>query len=77
MMAVYPSEGFAPYMQQLENSSWSQYYMYFVRKTILNGNNYHLDGASSKFMMHLTGINLQILKPRMALLGYPPVFFGG
>ena len=43
MITEYPSEGFKPYVQRLENSSWSQYYMYFVRKTILNGNNYQLD----------------------------------
>ena len=43
MTVVYPSEGFTPYVQRLENSCWSQYYMYFVRKIILNGNNYQLD----------------------------------
>ena len=48
MTAVYPSEGFIPYVQRLENSSWSQYYMYFVRKTILNGNNYQLDRCFPK-----------------------------
>jgi len=27
---VSPSEGFVPFVQRLENSSWSQYYMYYV-----------------------------------------------
>jgi len=43
MMTVYPSEGFTPYVQQMENSNWLQYYMFFIRKIILNGNNYQLD----------------------------------
>ena len=30
MTAVSPSEGFVPFVQRLENSSWSQYYMYYV-----------------------------------------------
>ena len=34
-------------------------------------------GVSPRFMMRLTGTNLQILKPRMASLSYPLVFFGG
>jgi len=51
--------------------------MFFIQKTILNGNNYQLDRCFPKIHLRLTGINLQILKPRMASLGYPPVSFGG
>ena len=43
MTAVSPSEGFVPFVQRLENSSWSQYYMYYVRKAILSSSNYQLD----------------------------------
>ena len=30
MTAVPSSEGFVPFVQKLENSSWSHYYMFFV-----------------------------------------------
>ena len=40
--SVSASEGFDPFVQRLENSSWSQYYMYYVRKTILSSSNYQL-----------------------------------
>ena len=30
MTAVSSSEGFVPFVQRLENSSWSRYYMYYV-----------------------------------------------
>jgi len=43
MMAVPLSAGFVPFVQKLENSSWSNYYMFFVRKCILNASNYQLD----------------------------------
>ena len=43
MTAVSPSEGFVHFMHRLENSSWSQYYMYYFRKIILNNSNYQLD----------------------------------
>jgi len=43
MMAVYSSEGFILFVQRLERSSWLQYYIFFIRKTILNGNDYQLD----------------------------------
>ena len=43
MTAVSPSEGFIPFVQKLENSSWSNYYIFFVRKCILNASNYQLD----------------------------------
>jgi len=43
IMAVSPSEGFIPFVQRLENSSWSQYYMYYIRKAILSSSNYQLD----------------------------------
>jgi len=36
MTAVPLSEGFVPFVQKLENSSWSNYYMFFVQKCILN-----------------------------------------
>jgi len=43
MTAVPSSVGFVPFMQKLENSSWTHYYMFFVRKSILNISNYQLD----------------------------------
>ena len=44
MTTVPLSEGFVPFVQRLENSSWSCYYMFFVRrKCILNASNYQLD----------------------------------
>ena len=33
-------EGFVPFVQRLENSNWIQYYMFFIRRTILSGSNY-------------------------------------
>ena len=48
IMAVSVSEGFTPYVQQLENSGWLHYYMFFIRKTILIGNNYQLDKCFPK-----------------------------
>jgi len=77
MTAVSASEGFTPFVQRLENSGWLQYYMFYIRKMILNGNNYQLGTASLRFMMHLMGTNLQIWLAQMALLGYPPASFGG
>ena len=41
--AVSPSEGFIPFVQRLENLSWSHYYMFFVRRSILSSSNYQLD----------------------------------
>ena len=46
MTAVSASEGFTPYVQRLENSGWLQNYMFYIRKTILNGCNYQLDRCS-------------------------------
>ena len=43
MTVVPPSVGFVPFVQKLENSSWSNYYIFFVRKCILNTLNYQLD----------------------------------
>ena len=43
MTAVSASEIFMPFVQRLENSSWLQYYMFYIWKTILNGGNYQLD----------------------------------
>jgi len=43
MMTVSPSEGFIPFVQRLESSSWSQYYIFYVRKIILSSSNYQLD----------------------------------
>jgi len=37
------SAGFVPFVQKLENSSWTQYYMFYVQKSILNISNYQLD----------------------------------
>jgi len=43
MSGVPLSAGFVPFVQKLENSSWTHYYMFFVRKSILNILNYQLD----------------------------------
>ena len=43
MITVSASEGFVRFVQWLESSRWLQYYMFYIRKTILNGANYHLD----------------------------------
>ena len=43
MTAVPLSVGFVPFVQKLENSSWTHYYMFFIRKSILNISNYQLD----------------------------------
>ena len=48
MTAVPLSEGFVLFMQKLENSSWTHYYMFFVRKSILNISNYKLDRCFSE-----------------------------
>jgi len=48
MTPVSQSEGFVPFVQKLENSSWSCYYMFYVRKSILNILNYHLDRCFPK-----------------------------
>ena len=48
MTAVSPSEGFITFVQRLENSSWSQYYMYYVRKAILISSSYQLDRCFSE-----------------------------
>jgi len=70
MTAVSSSEGFTPYVQRLENLGWLQYYMLYIWKTILNGSNYQLDGASLRFITRFTRISLQILLAQMASLGY-------
>jgi len=43
MTAVSASESFAPFVQRLKNSNWIHSYMYYIRKTVLNGANYQLD----------------------------------
>ena len=43
MTPVSRSEGFVPFVQRLESSSWSNNYMFYVRKCILNASNYHLN----------------------------------
>ena len=43
MIVVSASEGFVPFVQQLESLSWLQYYIFYIQKTILNGGNYQLD----------------------------------
>jgi len=48
MTAVSASEDFAPFVQWLENSNWIHSYMFFFRKTVLNGANYQLDRCFPK-----------------------------
>ena len=43
MIVVSASEGFAPFVQRLENSNWIHSYMFYIWKIILNGANYQLD----------------------------------
>ena len=43
MTTVPSSEGFVPFVQKLENSSWSHYYMFFVRKSILKIHSEHFE----------------------------------
>ena len=44
LMTVVPSsDGFVPFVQKLENLSWSCYYMLFVQKSILSSSNYQLN----------------------------------
>ena len=43
MTPVSRSEGFVSFVQRLESSSWSNNYMFYVRKCILNASNYHLN----------------------------------
>ena len=42
MTAVSPSLGFDLFVQRLESSNWSQYYMFYVRKAILSSSSYQL-----------------------------------
>ena len=70
MTAVSASEGFMPFVQRLENSSWMQYYMFYIRKTILNGGNYQLDRCFLEIHDTSYGANLQISSAQMASLGY-------
>ena len=55
MTAVSPSEDFVPFVQRPENSSWSQYYMYYIRKSILSSSNYQLDRCFLKISSALYG----------------------
>ena len=43
MTTVSPSKGFTPFLQLMENSSWSQYYMFYIQKATLRSSNYQLD----------------------------------
>ena len=70
LMTVVPlSTGFVRFVQKLENSSWTRYYMFYVRKFILNISNYQLDLASLRLLMRLTGISLLTLRGQMILRG--------
>jgi len=57
--------------------SYLQYYMFYIRKMILNGGNYQLKGASLRFMTRLTGTSLQTSAAQMASLGYLLTSSGG
>ena len=43
MTPVSWSEGFTPFVQRLEGSSWCNTYMYFIRRCILTASNYQLN----------------------------------
>jgi len=40
---VSASEGFVPFVQRLESSNWSHYYMFNVQKAILSEASYQLN----------------------------------
>ena len=61
MMLFSASEGFTPYVQRLENSSWLHYYMFSSERWSWMGITTSWTGVSLRFMTCLTGINLQIL----------------
>jgi len=70
-------EDFTPFVQRLENSSWLQYYMFYIWKTSLNGGNYQLDRCFPEIHDTSYGENLQISSARMASLGYLLASSGG
>ena len=43
MTSVSRCEGFVPFVQRLESSSWCNNYMYYIRKCILTASNYQLN----------------------------------
>jgi len=42
MTMMQASDGFVPFVQKLERSSWQHTYMFFIRRTIQSDVNYHL-----------------------------------
>jgi len=77
MTTVSPSEGFVPLVHQLESSSWSQYYMFYVRKTILAARTISSTGTSPRSLVRHTGTSLLTLQARMSSHGYHLESFGG
>ena len=60
MTVVPPSKAFVPFVQKLESSSWSCYYMFFVRKSILSSSNYQLDRCFPEISACLVGSEMCI-----------------
>jgi len=48
MTTVSPSEGFVLFVQWLESSNWSHYYMFYIRKAILSSSSYQFDRCFSE-----------------------------
>ena len=61
MTAVPSSKGFVPFVQRMENSIWSHYYMFYVRNSIMNSLNYQLDRCFPEIFGVPTGISLPTL----------------
>jgi len=65
MTVVSASEGFVPFTQWLESSSWLQYYMFYIQKAILNGGNYQLGRCFFEVHDAPTGTSLQTALAQM------------
>jgi len=77
MIAVSTSEGFVPFVQWLESSNWSQYYMFYVRKAILSGASYKVDQCFPRSMTPHIGTSLLTLQAQTSSCGCPPESSGG
>ena len=49
MTPMHTSEGFVPFLQELEHSTWQHPYMFYIRRTIQSNFNYQLVWYSLKF----------------------------
>ena len=77
MTAASASEGFVPFVQRLESSNVSQYYMFYVQKAILSRASYQLDRCFSEIHNTSYGKRLPTLQAQMSSRGYSPESSGG